>query len=84
MGTKGFLTGFFPSNGNSSNCGIGGGRALPPAAAPEPFSIRVAWEEKRRKLLGNSGLQEGWFGPLARFRRSLVGLGSTHSRQIEI
>jgi hypothetical protein len=42
MGTKGFLTGFFPSNENSSYCGIGGGRALPPAAAPEPFSIRVA------------------------------------------
>jgi hypothetical protein len=82
MGTKGFLTGFFPSNGNSSNCGIGGGRALPPAAAPEPFSIRVAWEEKRRKLLGNSGLQEQT--PLARLRRSLVGLGSMYSRRIEI
>ena len=66
MGTKGFLTGFFPPKGYSSSCGSGGGGALPPAAAPEPFSIRVAWEEKREGggAFRDSGLQEGWFGRL--------------------
>ena len=55
MGTKGFLTGFFPSSWKSSMWS-GGGGALPPL----PFSIRVAGveekqEKKKRGAFCNSG-----------------------------
>lgn len=44
MGTKGFLTGFFPSSWKSSMWNGGGGGALPSL----PFSIRVAGVEEKQ------------------------------------
>jgi hypothetical protein len=62
MGTKGFLTGLFPSSWKSS-IGNGEGGALPPAAAPLLFSISVAGpvveEKKSLRNSGGAGLRSG-------------------------